>query len=120
MVFPIYHVLADVVEQRRGALLSAESNDPLRVIALACRGEPTVTLLVANLEPREQDVSITGLLAGHAKARFLDSDSARVAANEPRCFRSTWSEERLPIRDSSLEVRLRPYSVARLEVAGTA
>lgn len=118
MVFPLYHVLADAADLRMSVLLSAHSSDSLRLIGLAGeRPDASVVLLLANLEPRRNDVSITGLTPGVADLRILDEGTATMAGREPSRFRSGWSERGIRVRRAPLSLPLRPYSVTRLEIA---
>ena len=64
MVFPLYHVLADAADISGDKMLAAVSSHPLRAVGLAARSSSTLNVLIANLEPREQAVSVQGLPAG--------------------------------------------------------
>jgi hypothetical protein len=116
MVFPLYHVFADVAELRRGTLLAAGSSDPLRAVALASELDGTVSVVVASLVPEAQQVILARLPGGQARGRHLDVASARVAAAEPLRFRSTWALEETGASASELMLELAPYAVARIDV----
>ncbi len=114
IAFPVYHVFADLAEWRDGDLVAATSSDPLAAEALAIRRGDRLILLLANLGPDEQHVSIEGLGAASGTIRVLDEDSAIRAMAEPAAFRSS-SQPTKP-SGGRLELDLRPYAVARIEL----
>lgn len=114
VAFPMYHVFADLAEWRDGDLVSATSSDPLAAEALAIRRGDRLLLLVANLSPDEQAVTIDGLDSVAGTIRVLDEGSAMRAMLEPAAFRS--SIEPIEASGSRLELDLQPYAVARIEL----
>lgn len=64
MVFPLYHVLADLAEWKDGQVLSSSSSDPLAITSLALATAGRRHLLVANLTPNEQTVTVDTFPAG--------------------------------------------------------
>ncbi len=60
-VFPLYHVLADLAEWTDGEVVAAASSDPLRVDSLAIRAADAMHLLIANLTPEPQSISVNEL-----------------------------------------------------------
>jgi hypothetical protein len=115
MVFPIYHVLADLAESRGGELVAIDSTEPLAVEALALRGPAGLRLLVASLQPREQRCRIVGLPAGSASVRRLDEGSFAEAASDPARFRGR--SEPVPAAGDAFELELGPYAVATIDLA---
>ena len=75
-------------------------------------------MLVANVSPDEQHVTIVGLAdivrAGRGTIRVLDEASAGQAMANPGAFRS--SLEPIDASGGRLELDLRPYAVARIEL----
>ena len=61
MVFPIYHVLADLADREQAAVVALESSAPLAVEGLALVDEDSLRLLLASLVPAAQDVTLVGL-----------------------------------------------------------
>ena len=57
MVFPLYHVFADLGEWKGAGLLDVRTSDPLIVEGLAVRGSDGVHALVANLTDQPRTVS---------------------------------------------------------------
>ena len=113
-VFPMYHVFADVAEWRDGDLVAATSSDPLAAAALAIRREGRLLLLVANVSPDDQHVTVEGLSAASGTIRVLDEGSAVGAMTDPAAFRS--AAQPIAPRDGRFELDLRPYAVARIEL----
>jgi D-apionolactonase len=112
MVFPVYHVLADVAEFRDGAILLVSMDDGLRVQALALRDGDRMRVLLANMtgDPIEVTLHLPG--AGGADVRQLDDRSFTGAAADPRAFRE--STQQVEFADSVAKVALPPFAVATL------
>ena len=112
MVFPAYHVLADLGEWKHGELLAVEATAPLAVEALAVRTDRGVHVLVASLAPKPQRCRIASLPAGSVTARRLDEASFAAASSDASAFRA----EAEPVAaDGALELELAPYAVVRLD-----
>jgi len=114
LVFPVFHVFADIAELKAAELIACSSTDPLRVQALALSDGGSVHLLIANLTPEAQTCSIEPLNGDRVKVRSLDADTAPQAMAEPSQFRSrhTW----LSLAGSRLNLTLAPYSVTRIDL----
>jgi hypothetical protein len=113
MVFPIYHVLADVAEFRGGDIMPVELGDGLRVQALALRSGNRVRVLLANMTDVAIDVSLTIPGANNAMVRRLDDASFALAASNPAAFRGSAQSAR--IEEGSADVMLPPYAVATMD-----
>jgi hypothetical protein len=111
MVFPVYHVLADLGEWKGGDVVEARSSEPLAVEALAVRAAGKLYLLVANLTPSPQRCRIPALESAEA-VRRLDEDSFATACSEPESFRGG-TETALP----GGTVELAPFAVVRIDTA---
>jgi hypothetical protein len=114
MVFPIYHVLADVADFALGDVLPLTLSDPLRVQALALRDGERVRVLLANMSdaPTSVELSLPGAVSG--SMRSLATESAIVAASDPATFRSTTRP--LSETTSPLTIELPPYGVTTLDL----
>ena len=110
--FPLYHVLADAAAWRGADVLSCESSSALRVVGLAVRDGEGSHLLVANLTPNVQEMTVAGA-AGAAVVRRLDAASAKQALAEPERFRT--GGEPMP-NDGWLRIKLEPYETIRIDV----
>jgi hypothetical protein len=120
MVFPLYHILADLAELREseaGDLLACRSSDPLAVVGLAARDAEGLHLLIANLTPAEQSVTIGGLSVGEMTSRRLNSASAPRALFEPMAFRA--ERETVTAHGDETVLTLAPYEVCRIDAAVT-
>src|SRR6266566_3971376 len=114
MVFPLYHVFADIAEWKDGLIVECESNQPLDVTALAVENGGSLHLLVANLTGVSQRVLIGPLAAGQVPARSLDTATAQQAMFEPESFRQNWRQ--VEIRNRELILVMAPYATVRIDV----
>ncbi len=113
MVFPIYHVLADLAGWRDGTLVECASGDPLAALGLAVRLGDGWGLLVANVTPLARRVRVTGLAFASARVRHLDATTGADAAFSPERFRGSWAP--LAAGPGGLELDLAPFAVACVE-----
>jgi D-apionolactonase len=112
MVFPVYHVFADLAEWKDGEVVSSRSSDPLAVETLVVARDGMLHLLVANLTPEPRTATIDVLSAVDVKARRLNADTVEVAAFDPPNFRS---QAESMTAHGPLELTLAPFEVARLD-----
>ncbi len=115
MVFPVYHVFADLADLKDAELLACNSSDPLRVTALALTSHGSVRILVANLTAHSQQFNLTPVAANHVEARSLDASNAWLAATNPPEFRSEVQRFALQTADSSVSFALPPYGILRID-----
>ncbi len=116
MVFPLYHVFADVADGKKGTIVQCESNQPLVVTALAIEQQGSLQLLVANLTDMHQRVVIGPLDAELVSLRHLDSGTVQEAMFEPEKFRQHL--QRVTVQDGNLTVDMAPYATVRVLPAG--
>jgi hypothetical protein len=112
-VFPLYHVFADVGEFVGGAVIPTVSSQSLQVDGLALHKAGRLRLLLANLTPELQTVTVTGLPA-QVHVRMLDETNAHQAMHAPEEFRASAAETQ-PTPEGRLTLALRPYGVARVD-----
>jgi hypothetical protein len=105
-VFPVYHVFTALADFTGGETLTITSSHPQTVQALGLRKSSKLRLLVANLSPDEQQVSLPGL-AKAGTLRLLDECSAL----DPQALAGA----ALSSQPCSGELRLLPYAVAILD-----
>ncbi len=116
MVFPVYHVFADLAEAGPAELIEALPSDPLCVQGLALGGAVAWHVWLANMLPMPQPVTVGPLPAGWARVRRLNEASADLAALEPERFRSLSEAWRLAGGEVTLV--LAPYELVSLRVEG--
>jgi hypothetical protein len=112
-VFPLYHILADVGEFAGGESIGSRSSNSLVVDGIAFRKDGKTRLILANLSPEPQPVSIQGL-GEYAQVRLLDETTVEEALFAPEKHRSV-SGTRHPTTQGSLLLTLLPYAVARFD-----
>lgn len=115
LVFPLYHVLADVGEFAGGSVIPSTSSTALKVEGLVLSRDRHTRILLANLSPEPQSVRVTGAnLARSVRVRFLDEANAEQAMLSPEQFRAEMGEGAQTSQDE-LELRLRPFGIARID-----
>lgn len=116
MLFPLYHVLADVGEFAGGEALGCVSSDPRRVdaLALALRTGPRARLLLGNMTDAPCRVRVEGISARAVRVLSLDEESFGRATTEGSEFHHE-PGEMTPIEAGALNLILKPYAVARID-----
>jgi hypothetical protein len=111
MVFPLYHVLADVGQFKPGILFETTSSAPMKVPCLGIKGKGQTQLLFANLTQQSRTIIFKGL--GEAsRLRLMDETNALSAMTDPENFRSGIHDIR--IEGKSARVELLPFAFGRL------
>jgi D-apionolactonase len=113
MIFPLYHVFADIAEWKGGSPIACTSNQPLSVAALAIEHEGKVHLLVMNFTSAQQRVVIGSLAGRQVWLRSLDASTAHEAMFEPENFR----QDRQPaqVQNNELTLDMAPYATVRID-----
>jgi hypothetical protein len=114
MVFPLFHVLADVAEFGEADVLTCVSSHPLAFDGLALLKNDTLRIMLVNLTEQPREVRIRGLPA-EAVIRTLDERNyERATITDPIAFREGRGAPWLT-RDGTLKMRLRPYCYVRID-----
>jgi hypothetical protein len=113
MVFPLYHVLADVAEWRTGELLACLSSNPLAAQALAVRAAGGLHVLIGNMTPEARAVTLTGLPGATVSLRRLTTETAPLALRDPEGFRRAATPA--SVAGGRLSVTLAPYELLRVD-----
>jgi hypothetical protein len=114
MVFPVYHVFADLAEWPEGDVTAVETSEPLAVQGLALRGGSGASLLLANLTAAPQRAAIGAIGGAQVRRRRLHEVTAPAAMADPEAFRSQWESRSHDGRGFALDMM--PYEIARLDV----
>ena len=120
MVFPVYHVFADLAEAGRAGCTPLETNRPLAVTGILLRSGARHIYLLANLTPDPQTVTLDDLplgqeqTPGSALIRRLNDQTAASAMFDPSGFRA--SAEPLLLAGLKLRLSLLPYEYIHLEI----
>ncbi len=114
MLFPLYHVLADIGEFTRADLVPAEVEDPLAIEALALRVDDRIRLLVASFKDEPQTVRLALPPLKDASVRFLDETTYAEATGDGGAFRAGAGYP-LPIQGNVPILELRPFAVVTLD-----
>jgi D-apionolactonase len=116
LVFPVYHVLADVCEFP-GTPLLACTGDPLRAAAIAVRQGDRAAVLVANLRPQPSasELRLPRALGGRrATVRRLNTTTAAAAMLTAGSFRNQARAN--PVDGTTVRLDLLPYEYSRLDL----
>jgi hypothetical protein len=114
-VFPLYHVLADVGEFAGGSVVPSASSAPLKVDGLILRQGHRTRILLANFSAEPQTVRVTDPdLSQSVQVKYLDETNAELAMVSPESFRAEMGQ-RAGTSRGELELRLRPYALARID-----
>src|SRR5215212_3698154 len=113
MVFPLYHVLADVADFQGGQMLPVTSSDALRAQAFALGDGDRVRVVLANMsdDPLSVFLEIPG--AGAATVRRLDDRTVTLAATDVDEFRN--SAQPIGVRDGLVSLELPPFGLATVD-----
>jgi hypothetical protein len=114
MVFPVYHLLADLAGFDR--ICPVVTSDPLRVAGLALYdGTDQCRILIANLLAEPAIVKL-GTTAAKAAVRCLDQTNVEEAMQAPETWRSR-SGETVNSASGLFELKLLPCALARVDIA---
>lgn len=113
--FPLYHLLADAGEFAGGEVLQTAVGDRLGAAALALHKDGQTAVLLANLRPAPQPITLR-LAANQVRVRRLDETNAEEAMRSPEAFRAAPGEV-LTMQDGKLVLEMLPYAVARIDLA---
>lgn len=115
VVFPMYHVFADIAEFGARQVYPTHSSHPLLAEGLTlfdAAGRRRV--LVANLTRDPQELKIkTGTCT--ARVRYLDETNAEEAMRRPEEFRKRAGEVQ-PSVSGKIELKLLPFALARVDI----
>ena len=116
-VFPLYHVLADVGEFAGGQVRPCASSAPLQVDALVIEATERTRILLTNLSPTQQRVTLVYPgLSPRVQVKPLDETSVEQAMRSPEEFRSHPGHWQATL-DGRLDLDLLPYAVVRIDSA---
>jgi hypothetical protein len=114
MVFPLFHVLADINEFAGAEVLTSNSSQPLKFDGMTLRKGGSQRILLANMTKEPQSVTIEGL-PPQASIRTLDEKNCdRATFGDPLGFRedtSAFSEA----PNGRLTLNLNPYAYLRID-----
>ena len=113
VVYPVYHVLADVGEFADAEVLPVRSSNKLRVDGLALQTGDRRRILAANLTCDTRRVLVSAS-APQAGVRHLDETNAVAAMGSPEDWRAR-RDEIVQSVNGEFVLDLLPYSIARLD-----
>jgi D-apionolactonase len=115
MLFPVYHVFADLAGAAGAQCTTLDTNRPLAVTGLRLESGQNTIYLLANLTPEAEVVMLDQLPVGKAALRRLNDQSAASAMFEPALFRA--SSQPIAIEGSTLSLTLLPYEYVHLDIS---
>jgi hypothetical protein len=113
MVFPLFHVLADVQEFGAASVVRTCSSEPLRVNAVSLVKRGTLRLLCANFTGTKESVTVQGI-KGRVQLRPLNETNAHLAMFSPEEYRAQ-TEEGVGSANGELRFELPPYGLMRVD-----
>lgn len=117
MVFPIFHVLADLTEFGPCEVLPTHSTHPLLADGLTLRNAAGDRRVFAVNFTRDEQLLKIKSGSGTATVRCLDETNAREAMTQPEMFRARTATA-VEATGGKIELRLAPYAVARVDFKG--
>jgi hypothetical protein len=115
VVFPVYHVLADIGEYPTTRLYPTNSSHPLIAEGLTLVNQAGQRrVLLANLTTEPQELKIKSG-SGTARVRYLDETTAETAVRRPEEFRRMPGEVQEAV-SGKVELKLLPCAVARVDL----
>jgi hypothetical protein len=118
MVYPMFHVFADLADRAAGAPVAVSSGDHAALAGLALSKGDRMRVLIANLTAARSNV-VVGPFDGHsARLRLLDDTSAATALLAATRFRRR--TDPVAVRDGQIRLALGPFAYLWLEGAASA
>ncbi len=115
MVFPPYHIFADIAEFGPCQVLPTHSTHPLLAGGLTLRDSSgRRRVLVANFTADEQPLKIKSG-SGSVVVKYLDETNALEAMRSPEAFRARAGTV-VEAASGKVELKLAPYAVARVDI----
>jgi len=112
MVFPIFHVLADVQDLQGATVVRTRSTEPLRVNALGLVRNGAFRLMCANFTGSKQSVTVHGI-KGRLRMRPLNETNASLAIFSPEEYRADANDTVVSVTE--LKFDLPPYGLMRVD-----
>ncbi len=112
-VYPLYHVLADVVEFAGGKVIPTTSSDPLQIEGLAVQKNGQTRVILANLSATLQLITVKNL-SEHIHIRHINETNVEQAMQSPEAFRAQSAENRQTV-NGWLKLQMMPYAVVRID-----
>jgi hypothetical protein len=91
-----------------------KAGKPLLLDGLAFTSGETLRVLVANLQPRSEEVQLSALPSGKGSLRRLNEDTFAAAVSDPDAFLNM--SETVDIDTGEALLRLRAYETAFLSI----
>ena len=113
MVFPIFHVLADVQGFQGATVGRTHSTEPLRVNAVCLVRNGTFRLMCANFTGAKESVTVHGI-KGHVRLRPLNETNASLAMFSPEEYRAQ-IDDGVASANDELKFDLPPYGIMRVD-----
>jgi len=115
VVFPMYHVFADIAEFGGKQIYPTHSSHPLVAEGLTLfDANKRRSILVANLTGDVQDLKIKSGTCS-ARVRYLDETNIEQAVRRPEEFRQQPGTAQESV-SGKIELKLLPYALARVDV----
>jgi D-apionolactonase len=113
MVFPVYHIFADIADFKNADIYNCQSSQPLSVTGLCLHSDHRWQLLIANLKFASQNILVGPLPPGRLKIRSLDESTAALSMVDPDEFHASY--EIMEHQGWELTITLKPYGIVKID-----
>ena len=117
VVFPLYHVFADVGEFADGQIMTTSSSNPLKITGLAVHKEGRIRVILANFRFRGTAVDCAKFKCLSFIFDHLNESNVEQAMQSPEAFRAQTFKKQLTV-NGSLKLELLPYALVCIDRAG--
>jgi hypothetical protein len=113
MIFPLYYVFAFLAVGKRAKLIEITSPTSIFVEGVGFEQDGILSLVIANLQPYIQAITLDSLQAGAATLQRLNAKTIELAATRPEQF---WAQsEPFVVETGSTTLHLEPYETIFLK-----
>ena len=112
-VYPLYHVLADVGKFVGSEVIPTISSYPLQIEGLAVHKKGQTRVILANLSPTLQAVTVQKL-SERVYIRHLNEANVEQAMQSPESFRAQSPEKQQTV-NGTLKLKLLPYALVCID-----
>jgi hypothetical protein len=114
MVFPLYHIFADVAEMHGSHVVKSLSSQPLKADSLLLRSGDWNRLHVCNLTNEPQEVCVNDIATDVVSFMRLNESTFEMATMKEQEFRAQ-EPERASVLNGRWSISLLPFETVRVD-----